>query len=177
MCFNASRENPFVEFCNERNTDCRGFAPGTNGPCRAPYFLGPTSATEREQHSITFRQSYIARPPHAQASHQQSPSTSSHDSEEPLFIKKMGSRTAPHFPTLLCRLESGADCARVFGRRAPQERCVQLWFSSKPGGVMLPPEPDELTLLIYSCQGLSASEEMEKCNGGVKARSTNREVT
>jgi len=42
---------------------------------------------------------------------------------------------------------------------------------------MLPPEPDELTLLIYSCQGLSASEEMEKCNGGVKARSTNREVT
>ncbi len=31
---------------------------------------------------------------------------------------------------------------------------------------MLPPEPDELTLLIYSCKVCSASEEMEKCKGG-----------
>jgi hypothetical protein len=31
---------------------------------------------------------------------------------------------------------------------------------------MLPPEPDELTLLIYSCEARSASEEMEKCKGG-----------
>jgi len=34
----------------------------------------------------------------------------------------------------------------------------QLCFSSKPGGVMLPPEPNELTLMIYSCAALSASE-------------------
>jgi hypothetical protein len=31
---------------------------------------------------------------------------------------------------------------------------------------MLPPEPDELILLIYSCEALNASEKMEKCNGG-----------
>jgi len=61
-----------------------------------------------------------------------------------------GARRLPIF-RLLCRLGSEADCAQVFGRRAPRERCVQFWFSSKPGGVMLPPEPDELTLLIYSC--------------------------
>ena len=30
---------------------------------------------------------------------------------------------------------------------------------------MLPPEPDELTALIYSCAGESASEEIEKCKG------------
>jgi len=34
----------------------------------------------------------------------------------------------------------------------------QLCFGSKPGGVMLPPELDELTLLIYSCAAWSASE-------------------
>jgi hypothetical protein len=62
------------------------------------------------------------------------------------------------FSILLCRPGSDADCAYVFGRRAPRERCDQLWFSSKPGGVMLPPEPDELTLLIYSCARLGASE-------------------
>ncbi len=78
---------------------------------------------------------------------------------------RWGARGLPIF-RLLCRLGSDADCAQVFGRRAPRERCVQLWFSSKPGGVMLPPEPDELTLLIYSCKVCSASEEMEKCKGG-----------
>jgi hypothetical protein len=35
---------------------------------------------------------------------------------------------------------------------------LQLWFSSKPGGVMLPPELDELALLIYSYAGSVASE-------------------
>jgi len=34
----------------------------------------------------------------------------------------------------------------------------QPWFSSKPGGVMLPPELDELTALMYSSGGWSASE-------------------
>jgi hypothetical protein len=123
MCFNASRENPFMEFCNERNPDGRGFAPGTNGSCRAPYFFGPTRTTEREQHSITFRQSYIARPPHAQASHQQSSSTPSHDSEKPQFIKKMGSQTAPHFQ--LCYVVSEAALtARVFSGDAHRKSGV-----------------------------------------------------
>jgi hypothetical protein len=31
---------------------------------------------------------------------------------------------------------------------------------------MLPPEPDELTVLIYSCEARSASEEMEKRKAG-----------
>ncbi len=49
--------------------------------------------------------------------------------------------------------------ARVFSGDSHRESGVyQLWFSSKPGGVMLPPEPDELTSLIYSCEGWSASE-------------------
>jgi hypothetical protein len=77
---------------------------------------------------------------------------------------KWGAWRLPIF-LLLCRLGSDADCAHVFGRRAPQKRCDQLWFSSKPGGVILPPEPDELTVLIYSCEAESASEEMEKCKG------------
>ena len=81
---------------------------------------------------------------------------------------KWGARGLPIF-RWLCRLGSDADCVRVFGRRAPQERCVQLWFGSKPGGVMLPPEPDELTLLIYSCEARSASEKMKKCKGGQTA--------
>jgi hypothetical protein len=75
----------------------------------------------------------------------------------------MGSLTAPHFSILLYRLGSNAECASVFGRRAPQERCVQFWFGSKPGGVILPPEPDELMLLIYSFEALNASEVMGKC--------------
>jgi len=34
---------------------------------------------------------------------------------------------------------------------------------------MLPPEPDELTLLLYSCEARSASEKMKKCKGGQTA--------
>ena len=49
--------------------------------------------------------------------------------------------------------------ARVFSGDAHRESGVyQLWFSSKPGGVMLPPELDELMPLIYSFEGWSASE-------------------
>jgi hypothetical protein len=51
----------------------------------------------------------------------------------------------PLFANWLCRLRS-APRARMFRKRlAPQERCVQLWFSSKPGGVMSPPELMELS--------------------------------
>ncbi|SRR6266436_2902433 len=82
---------------------------------------------------------------------------------------KWGALGLPIF-RLLCRLGSNADCAQVFGRRAPRERCVQLWFSSKPGGVMLPPAPDELMVPIYSCEVRSASEEIEKCKDGQRKR-------
>jgi hypothetical protein len=37
-----------------------------------------------------------------------------------------------------------------------------------PGGVMLPPEPDELTSWVYSCTVWNASEEMEKYGSGAK---------
>ncbi len=44
-------------------------------------------------------------------------------------------------------------------RRAPQKRCVQFWCSSKPGGVMVPPELVKLTVRLYSSDSLNASEE------------------
>ncbi len=44
-------------------------------------------------------------------------------------------------------------------RRAPQERCDQLWCSSKPGGVIVPPELLELTFCLYSSNSSNASEE------------------
>src|SRR6266851_10285280 len=74
--------------------------------------------------------------------------------------RKRGARRLPFF-NLLCRLGSDANRASVFGRRAPRERCVQLWFSSKPGGVMSPPELYELTSHVYSSDSLNASEELE----------------
>lgn len=46
-------------------------------------------------------------------------------------------------------------------RRAPQKRCDQLWFSSKPGGVMFPPELSELTLCLYSPNSWNASEDLK----------------
>jgi hypothetical protein len=71
---------------------------------------------------------------------------------------KRGSRAAPLFD-FLCRLRS-AQNARMFRERlAPRERCVQLWFSSKPGGVMSPPELIELSPLVYSLAVIFASEE------------------
>ena len=57
---------------------------------------------------------------------------------------------SPSLPNLLRRLRS-ALVARMFRERlAPRERCVQLWFSSKPGGVMSPPELLELSSPMYS---------------------------
>ena len=73
--------------------------------------------------------------------------------------QKGGTGRFPPFFNLLCRLGS-ALIARMFrGRLAPQERCAQLWFSSKPGGVMSPPELLELSSLMYSLAALFASED------------------
>ena len=72
---------------------------------------------------------------------------------------KRGSRAAPPFAILLCRPRS-ALTARMFRERlAPPERCAQLWFSSKSGGVISPPELVELSSLVYSLATPFASKE------------------
>src|SRR5256886_7564893 len=50
--------------------------------------------------------------------------------------------------------------ARFFKRLAPQKWCVQFWCSSKPGGVMFPPELVELTSFLYSQKLLDAREKL-----------------
>jgi hypothetical protein len=73
---------------------------------------------------------------------------------------KRGNLAVPPFVNLLCRPGS-AQIARMFReRRAPQERCVQLWCSSKPGGVIVPPELRELTPRFYALDLSNASEEL-----------------
>jgi hypothetical protein len=73
----------------------------------------------------------------------------------------------PLFANLLCRLGS-ALIARMFRERlAPRERCVQLWFSSKPGGVMSPPELLELSPagvlpIILNCKRRLDSEDCQE---------------
>ena len=76
-----------------------------------------------------------------------------------LETQEGGTWRFPLFAILLCRLGSALEARMFHGRRAPQERCVQLWCSSKPGGVMIPPELYELTNRFYSCGVLNASEE------------------
>jgi hypothetical protein len=61
-----------------------------------------------------------------------------------LETQKGGTWRFPLFAILLCRLGSALEARMFHGRRAPQERCVQLWCSSKSGGVMIPPELYEL---------------------------------
>ena len=48
----------------------------------------------------------------------------------------------------------------------------QLWFGSKPGGVMLPPELKELRPHVYSSVGRNASAESENRadSGGKRSR-------
>jgi hypothetical protein len=71
----------------------------------------------------------------------------------------MGSLLAPHFFQFTVSSRKRRRSARLFSSDAHRKSgVIQLWFSSKPGGVMLPPEPDELTLLMYSCSDLSASK-------------------
>ena len=61
--------------------------------------------------------------------------------------QKGGAWRLPLFANLLCRLRSALTARMFRERRAPQERCVQRWYSSKPGGVMSPPELTELSSL------------------------------
>jgi hypothetical protein len=84
-----------------------------------------------------------------------------HRSNSSKVQSKGGAGRLPLFVILLCRLRS-ALTARMFRERlAPRERCAQLWFSSKPGGVMSPPELIELSCLIYAPATSFASEERE----------------
>ena len=74
----------------------------------------------------------------------------------------MGNLTAPHFQ-FCCIVSEATLTARMFSDDAHRKSGVfQLWFGSKPGGVMLPPELDELRPLIYSYAGMRASEKMGK---------------
>jgi hypothetical protein len=94
------------------------------------------------------------------------------DRQAQLSLKsKKGNLAAPLLANLLCRLRS-AQTTRMFReRRAPRERCDQLLFSSKPGGVMIPlPEPDELTPCLYSPNSLIASKKMVKGRNPQDAR-------
>jgi hypothetical protein len=64
----------------------------------------------------------------------------------------MGSLTAPHFQ-FCCIVSEATLIARVFSDDAHRKSgVVQLWFGSKPGGVMLPPELDELTSDLLLCR-------------------------
>ena len=63
-----------------------------------------------------------------------------------------GSLAAP--PCQFCCVVSEATLtARVFGRRAPRERCVQLSCSSKPGGVILPSKSSVSSQLRFTPVG------------------------
>jgi hypothetical protein len=65
------------------------------------------------------------------------------------------------FCQLLCRPEA-RELHVCFGAdSAPQKRCVQLCSSSKPGGVMSPPELSELSPSLYARATQIASEETE----------------
>jgi hypothetical protein len=77
-----------------------------------------------------------------------------------IWKAKRGAWRLPFFANLLCRLGSAPEARMFHGRRAPQERCDQLWCSSKPGGVIVPPELLELTPHLYSSNLWIASEEM-----------------
>src|SRR4029077_18690787 len=72
--------------------------------------------------------------------------------------RKGGAWRLPPFAILLCRLGSALRARMFRERRAPQKRCDQLSCSSKPGGVIVPPELLELTPCLYSSGSLKASE-------------------
>jgi len=48
-----------------------------------------------------------------------------------------GAGRLPNLLFLLCRSRALQNIARFSGRLAPRARCVQLLFSSKPGGFIL----------------------------------------
>src|ERR1700740_765398 len=67
-----------------------------------------------------------------------------------------GSLAAPPVVNFLCRPGGVQTAHGILEQRAPQKWCVQFWCSSKPGGVMVPPEPNELTSRLYSAPGPEA---------------------
>ena len=80
--------------------------------------------------------------------------------QAPIRKTKRGSLAAPPFANLLCRFGSALETRMFHERRAPQERCDQLWCGSKPGGVVIvPPELLELTACLYARDLRIASEE------------------
>jgi hypothetical protein len=126
------------------------------------------SATDGQSSAAGDEPGVLARssPPPAQQRHQQqAPASPSQDFHETLIPKqgfktKKGSLAAPLLVDLLCRLGSAQNARMFLERHAPQKRCDQLWCSSKPGGVMFPPELDELTPRLYSWNSSNASEEL-----------------
>jgi hypothetical protein len=127
----------------------------TNG---SPGAIGSTG-NGRQWPAANIQRSFIARQAPSPAS--QPPSPASPALCEPALVDEI-KKGEPHgspFFGLMCRLRS-AQKARMFRERlAPRERCVQLWFSSKPGGVMSPPELNELSSPVYSLFSSIASEE------------------
>jgi hypothetical protein len=85
----------------------------------------------------------------------------------PVVNKKEEPESSSFFH-LVCRPGSALTARMFHERRAPQKRCVQFWCSSKPGGVMIPPEPDELTIRLYSSDMRNASK--ERANGSFPQR-------
>src|SRR5215472_4923677 len=77
-----------------------------------------------------------------------------------LLMTKRGAWRLPFLPN--CRIVTKARQlhARLFERLAPQKWCVQFWCSSKPGGVMFPPELAELTSCLYSWKLRDAREKL-----------------
>ena len=73
---------------------------------------------------------------------------------------KRGNLAVPPLANLLCRLGSAQNARMFLERRAPQKRCDQRCCSSKPGGVMIPPELLELTTCLYSSDRSNASEDL-----------------
>jgi hypothetical protein len=119
----------------------------------------------REFSSAIEQRGLVTRPPPSPAHHNQTPSPPSQIFCKTLIRmpqrgKEKGEPGGSPFPNLLCRPGSAQNARMFRERRAPQKRCDQLWFSSKPGGVMFPPELNELTPRLYSSNSPGASEDL-----------------
>src|SRR6266516_3652431 len=75
-------------------------------------------------------------------------------------MTKRGTWRLPFLPNWHIVSKAHQQNARFFKRLAPQKWCVQFWCSSKPGGVMFPPELVELTSFLYSQKLLDAREKL-----------------
>src|SRR5438874_4651994 len=75
-------------------------------------------------------------------------------------MTKRGTWRLPFLPNWHIVSKAHQQNARFFKRLAPQKWCVQFWCSSKPGGVMFPPELLELTPCLYSSKPFEARENL-----------------